>query len=146
MIVAYVWNRCTVLRHEKRWDCCCDFAWFSVRFRSAKCIAIAHSDVYQRFSHPSKLRVSSEVMAGLMIHRVDPVYPPEAKKKHVKGNVLLQVLINKQGHVADAVVVKGDPTLAGATVEAVKQWRFQPYLLNGEPVDVETVEVLSFGK
>jgi protein TonB len=103
-------------------------------------------NVYQRFSHPSKLRVSSEVMAGLMIHRVDPVYPPEAKKKHVKGNVLLQVLINKQGHVADAVVVKGDPTLAGATVEAVKQWRFQPYLLNGEPVDVETVEVLSFGK
>ena len=55
-------------------------------------------------------------------------------------------MINKQGHVADAVVVKGDPTLAGAALEAVKQWRFQPYLLNGEPVDVETVEVLSFGK
>ena len=85
-------------------------------------------------------------MAGLMIHRVDPVYPPEAKKKHVKGNVLLQVLINKQGHVADAVIVKGDPLLADAAVDAVKQWRFQPYLLNGEPVDVETVEVLSFGK
>jgi protein TonB len=103
-------------------------------------------NAYQTYSHPSKLRVSSGVMAGLMIHKVDPVYPPEAKKKHVKGDVLLQVLIDKQGHVANVAVVKGDPMLTGAAMDAVKQWRFRPYLLNGEPIDVETVEVVSFGK
>jgi len=79
-----------------------------------------------------------------MIHKVDPVYPREAKKKHVKGDVLLKVLINKNGQVADVAVVKGDPMLTDAAMDAVKQWRFKPYLLNGEPIEVETTEAVSF--
>ena len=81
-----------------------------------------------------------------MIRRVDPVYPAEAKKKHVSGDVLLKILINKQGHVVDAVIVKGDPLLANAAVNAVKQWLFQQYLVDGEPIEVETIEVVSFRK
>ena len=101
---------------------------------------------YQKSSRPSRLRVSSGVMAGLMIRHVDPVYPAEAKKKQISGDVLLKILINKEGHVVDAVIVKGGPMLAGAAVEAVKQWRFQPYFLDGEPIEVETTAVVSFGK
>jgi TonB family protein len=99
---------------------------------------------YQKSSRPSRLRVSSGVMAGLMIRHVDPVYPAEAKKKHISGDVLLKILINKEGHVVDAVIVKGDPMLASAAMEAVKQWRFQPYLLDGEPIEVETTAVAEF--
>jgi protein TonB len=102
--------------------------------------------VYQKNGRPSRFRVSSGVMAGLMIRRVDPVYPAEAKKKHVSGDVLLKILINKQGHVVDAVIVKGDPLLANAAVNAVKQWLFQQYLVDGEPIEVETIEVVSFRK
>lgn len=97
-------------------------------------------------SRPARLRVSQGVIAGLMIRHVDPVYPAEAKKKHIGGDVLLKILINKEGHVVDAVIVKGDPMLAGAAVDAVKQWLFQPYLLDGESIGVETTAVVSFGK
>lgn len=103
-------------------------------------------NVNQRDGRPSKLRVSSGVMAGLMMRHVDPVYPAEAKKKHIGGDVRLKILINKEGHVVDAVIVKGDPMLVGAAVDAVKQWLFQPYLLDGEPIEVETTAVVSFGK
>jgi TonB family protein len=102
--------------------------------------------VYQKNGRPSRFRVSSGVMAGLMIRHVDPVYPAEARKKHISGDVLLKILINKQGHVVDAVIVKGDPMLAQAAVDAVKQWLFQQYLLDGEPIEVETTAVVSFRK
>jgi len=102
--------------------------------------------VYQKNSRPSRFRVSSGVMAGLMIRRVDPVYPAEARKKHISGDVLLKIVINKEGHVVDAVIVKGDPMLAQAAVDAVKQWLFQHYLLDGEPIEVETTAVVSFRK
>ena len=77
---------------------------------------------------------------------VKPDYPPEAKKKHIKGDVILRVSVDKNGNVASTSVVQGDPMLAGAAVDAVKQWKYKPYLLNGEPIEVETMVTVHFGK
>ena len=85
-------------------------------------------------------------MAGLMTHKVNPVYPREAKKKHIKGDVLLRDFVDKQGQVADVAVIKGDTMFTEAAMDAVKQWRFKPYLLNGEPIEVESTAVVNFGK
>lgn len=81
---------------------------------------------------------------GLILHKVNPKYPAEAREKHIQGDVILQATINKQGDVAQLKLVKGDPILADAAMDAVKQWKYKPYLLNGEPVEVETTVKIIF--
>jgi TonB family protein len=93
---------------------------------------------------PIKVRVSSGVAQGLLIHQVNPVYPGEARKNHIQGDVILRTTIDREGNVADLKVVSGEPILADAAVEAVKQWKYRPYLLNGEPVEVETQVLIKF--
>jgi protein TonB len=93
---------------------------------------------------PIKLRVSSGVAQGLLVHQVDPVYPREARKEHIQGTVLLQVVIDRQGNVTELRVSKGEPILAEAAVSAVKQWKYRPYLLNGEPVEIATTVLINF--
>jgi len=89
-----------------------------------------------------RIRVSSGVTQGLVIHRVDPVYPAIAKTARVQGTVILQAVIGKDGSIQNLHVVSGHPLLQGAAMDAVKQWRYRPYILNGEPVEVDTqVEV-----
>ncbi len=90
------------------------------------------------------LQISREVAASRLIHRVQPQYPSEARELRVQGPVVLHAFINKQGAVQELKVVSGDPRLADASVEAVKQWRFQPYLVNGRLVDVETDITLNY--
>jgi protein TonB len=75
---------------------------------------------------------------------VNPDYPREARKNHVQGDVILQATIDKEGNVAGLKVVRGEPILADAAVEAVKQWKYRPYLLNGEAVEVETQLLIKF--
>ena len=87
---------------------------------------------------PKKLRISSGVAAGLKTHDVTPKYPKEAREKGIQGDVFLQATIDSTGSIASVTVVQGDPLLAAAAVEAVKQWKYRPYILNGEPVEVET--------
>lgn len=145
-MIAYLWNRCIVLGMKSAGVVALILMCVACSFAMQNPSPSPTPNADQNPERPQRLRVSSGVMAGLMIHKVDPVYPREAKKKHIKGDVLLKVLINKNGQVADVAVVKGDPMLTGAAMDAVKQWRFRPYLLNGEPIDVETVEVVSFGK
>jgi periplasmic protein TonB len=93
---------------------------------------------------PKKLRVSSGVAEGLKIHDVKPKYPREAKEKGIQGDVLLQVMIDEKGHISDLKVVQGDPILAAAATDAIKKWKYKPYLLNGEPVQVETTIKIQF--
>lgn len=145
-MIAYRWDTCIVLGMKSVGMVALILMCVAYGFATQNPSPSPTANGYQKNSRPSRLRVSSGVMAGLMIRHVDPVYPAEAKKKHISGDVLLKILINKEGHVVDAVIVKGDPMLAGAAVEAVKQWRFQPYLLDGEPIEVETTEVVSFRK
>jgi len=87
---------------------------------------------------PQKLRVSSGVAAGMLVHQVKPQYPQLAIQARIQGTVMLEAVIGKDGRVHELQLVSGHPLLAPAAMEAVKQWRYRPYLLNGEPVDVNT--------
>ncbi len=93
---------------------------------------------------PVRVRVSQGVSQGLLIHQVKPNYPPLARQARIQGSVVLQAVIAKDGSIQGLHVVSGHPMLTGAAVEAVKLWRYKPYFLNGEPVEVETVVTVNF--
>ena len=93
---------------------------------------------------PQRVRVSQGVSQGLLIHQVKPTYPPLARQARIQGSVVLQAVIAKDGSIQGLHVVSGHPMLTGAAVEAVKLWRYKPYFLNGEPVEVETVVTVNF--
>jgi len=84
------------------------------------------------------VRVSAGVASGMTISRVDPVYPQAAKDAHVQGTVVLKAIIGKTGDVEKLSVVSGPPELAASAIDAVRQWKYKPYLLNGMPVEVLT--------
>jgi protein TonB len=73
-----------------------------------------------------------------MVRQVQPLYPQIAKTAHVQGTVLLHAIIAKDGSVQELQYVSGPPLLMKAAMDAVREWRYQPTLLNGEPVEVET--------
>jgi protein TonB len=85
-----------------------------------------------------KIKVSEGVQAARLIHRVMPVYPYIAKHAGVQGEVKLRALIGRDGTVSEVVLLSGNPLLVRAATDAVQQWRYQPTLLNGQPVEVET--------
>jgi len=85
-----------------------------------------------------KIRVSSGVAQGLLIRQVKPQYPALARQARVQGTVVLQAVIGKDGTVRNLRVVSGHPMLTTAAIDAVKQWLYRPYYLNGEPVEVDT--------
>jgi protein TonB len=93
---------------------------------------------------PQRVRVSSGVQQGNLINKVTPVYPPIAKNARISGTVVLQAVISKTGVVENLRAISGHPMLIPAAVEAVKQWRYKPYFLNGEPVEVETTVSVIF--
>ena len=80
----------------------------------------------------------------MLAHKVDATYPEMARMAHIQGNVILQVLIDKQGHVANMKAMIGHPILIQAARDAVKQWEYQPFVLNGEVVEVETAVAVKF--
>jgi protein TonB len=90
------------------------------------------------------VRVSSGVIAGLMEHSVAPVYPPIAKAAHVQGVVIMHALISKTGDIENLQVISGPPMLAASAMDAVRQWKYRPYFLQGEPVAVETTINVNF--
>ncbi|MGA7694170.1 MAG: TonB family protein, partial [Candidatus Sulfotelmatobacter sp.] len=87
---------------------------------------------------PQRVRVSQGVSAGLLVRRVNPTYPPLARQARISGQVVLRAVIAKDGSIENLTLVSGHPMLAPAAIEAVKQWKYRPYLLNGEPVEVDT--------
>src|SRR5712664_880106 len=93
---------------------------------------------------PQRVRVSTGVATGLLIKRVTPNYPQLAKQARIQGHVILQAEISKDGTIQNLQLISGHPMLAPAAIEAVKQWRDKPYLLNGEPVAVETQVDVNF--
>jgi len=93
---------------------------------------------------PQRVRVSTGVATGLLIRKVTPNYPQLAKQARIQGTVVLQAEISKDGTIQNLQLISGHPMLAPAAIEAVKQWRYKPYLLNGEPVAVETQVVVNF--
>jgi periplasmic protein TonB len=93
---------------------------------------------------PQRVRVSSGVSTGLLIRKVQPNYPPLARQARIQGDVVLQAEISKEGTIQNLQLISGHPMLAPAAIEAVKQWRYKPYLLNGEPVAVDTQVIVKF--
>lgn len=85
---------------------------------------------------PQRIQLDPQVQERKLIHKVDPVYPPLASQARISGTVRLTVIIGKDGRVANITVVSGHPLLIPAAIEAVKQWVYQPTLLNGNPVEV----------
>ena len=87
---------------------------------------------------PQKLSISSGVMAGNLLEKVTPQYPSIARAARIEGTVVLQATIAKDGTIQNLRVLAGPPMLQAAALDAVRSWRYKPYLLNGDPVAVET--------
>ena len=86
----------------------------------------------------TRIRQGGAVTAASLINRVQPVYPPLARQTRVSGTVRLHAIISKDGTVQQLEVMSGHPLLVQAALDAVRQWRYRPTLLNGEPVEVDT--------
>lgn len=91
-----------------------------------------------------RLRVSSGVAEGLKIHDAQPKYPRAALAKGIEGDVLLHGTIDIKGNMVNVSPVRGDPILVKAAIDAVKKWKYRPYVLKGEPVEVETTIKIQF--
>jgi protein TonB len=97
---------------------------------------------------PVVSKISAGVAEGMLIHKTEPVYPRFAKDNHIGGTVVLKASITKTGGLAGLRVVSGPKILATAAMDAAKNWRYRPYMLDNQPVEVETTisVVFSLGK
>jgi TonB family protein len=93
---------------------------------------------------PKRVRVSSGVSAALIVKKVQPEYPEEARRDHIQGTVTLHEIISKTGDVMELQLISGDPVLAEAAIQAVKQWKYKAYLLQGQPIEVDTQVNVNF--
>jgi protein TonB len=91
-----------------------------------------------------RIRISQGVTQGMVISKIEPTYPKIALSARVTGVVLVKAIISREGMITELQVIKGHPILVPAAIEAVKQWRYRPYLLNGAPVEVETYITVTF--
>ena len=92
-------------------------------------------------AHPPRI---SRMMEGNLVHKVQPEYPPMARAARIQGTVVLRAIIGKDGTITNLHVLSGHPMLVKAAMDAVSQWRYRPYYLNGEPVEVETQVTVNF--
>jgi protein TonB len=81
---------------------------------------------------------------GDLVRKILPTYPPLARSARIQGQVVLQAVISKQGVIEILKLLSGHPMLVPAAIEAVRQWRYRPYVLNNEPVEVETQITVNF--
>lgn len=93
---------------------------------------------------PHRIKVGGNVQQANLVSQVPPVYPPDAKAARIQGTVRLSAIINTEGHVANLEVVSGHPLLVPAALDAVKQWVYRQVLLNGQPVEVQTMIDINF--
>ena len=117
-----------------------DFVFVDGAFR------LVDMEVFQALSSapPMRIRQGGNVTLTALVHKTAPAYPEDARAARTQGSVVLHVIIGTDGMVKQAEPVSGDPSLAKAAVEAVKQWMYKPTLLNGQPVEVDTTVTLDF--
>ncbi len=92
-------------------------------------------------AHPPRI---STMMEGNLIYKVQPIYPPLARSARIQGAVHLRAIISRSGTIENLQAMDGHPMLVGAAIDAVRQWRYRPYVLNGDPVEVETQVTVNF--
>ena len=88
--------------------------------------------------------MSQGVSTGLLLRKVNPEYPPDALKRRIQGQVVLRVNIDKEGKVFRIEPVSGHELLIPAAMDAVRQWRYKPYLLNNQAVELDTEVLINF--
>jgi len=93
---------------------------------------------------PSRIKQGGNVTAASIITQTRPLYPALARQARIQGNVILHAIIDKDGKVAQLEVISGHPLLVQSALDAVKQWRYKPTLLNGDPVEVDTTITVTF--
>jgi protein TonB len=91
-----------------------------------------------------RVQVSQGVIQGMVLRRVQPPYPPLARQARIQGSVVLEAEISKDGSIQNLRLLAGHPMLAPSAIEAVKQWKYKPYILNGEAVEVQTTITVNF--
>lgn len=111
-------------------------AWRELEF------GVQSSQVSTAESHREK--VPAEVMQKLLVHRVDPVYPPEARAERLEGTIALDLVIGRDGSVESLHALNGPDVLARAAMDALRWWKFEPYRINGKPTPVETTVAVEF--
>jgi periplasmic protein TonB len=87
---------------------------------------------------PTSIHLPSKLVEGNLIYKTIPQYPAIAKASHTEGTVVLQAMISKTGTIEGLHVISGSPMLQQAAIDAVRSWRYRPYMLNGQSVEVET--------
>jgi TonB family protein len=97
-------------------------------------------------SEKPQAQVSAEVMQKLLIHRVEPTYPAEARKANLQGIIALDIIVGRDGSVLSMHALNGPDVLARAAMDALRWWKFEPYRVNGEPASVETTVAVEFRK
>lgn len=95
-------------------------------------------------SDKAQVQVAAEVMQKLLIHRVEPVYPPEARKQNLQGIIALDIVVARDGSVVSMKALNGPELLAKAAMDALRWWKFEPYRVNGEPAVAETTVAVEF--
>jgi len=91
-----------------------------------------------------RMRIASRIAEANLIHDVPPQYPPEAGRARIEGAVVLMAVIGTDGSIKDVRVESGLPILVQAAIDAVRQWRYKPYLIDGEPVEVDSRITINF--
>ena len=93
---------------------------------------------------PRVIRISSGISTGLCLEHPEPPYPPVARKARIHGQVVLEAEIGTDGLIHNLQLVSGHPMLVGSAMATVEHWRYRPYILNGEPVEVKTTIIVNF--
>jgi TonB family protein len=94
---------------------------------------------------PVRIRVGGQVALNQLIHHVNPIPQSDSLHQHVRGTVVVHAVIDRDGNVAQLEPISGPPELVNAAVEAARQWRYKPTILNGDPVEVDTTITIAFG-
>jgi TonB family protein len=102
-----------------------------------------HTGVSAQTEKP-RAQVPAEVMQRLLVHRVEPVYPAEARQQNLQGVIALSIVVGRDGSVLSMRALNGPDVLARAAMDALRWWKFEPYRLNGEPAAVETTVAVEF--
>ena len=93
---------------------------------------------------PPRIQLGGQIQVAKIISQPSPIYPPLARQARIQGSVLLHAVLDKDGRVSELQVISGHPLLVQAALDAVKQWRYRPTLLNNEPVEVDTTITVTF--
>jgi protein TonB len=133
---------------KRCWSCAIALLFLATAFSAAQQAGEATASTAETSKagpeNSEPIHVSREVMQSLLVKRVNPHYPDDAREAHLQGSVVVQAVIGKDGAIKNVMLISGHPMLAPAALEAVKRWKFKPFLQNGQPVDVKTEVVVKF--